>query len=610
MQKSESISRYLATLASKPGVYRYYDDNDELLYVGKARNLKARVSSYFRGEHEHPKVRALVRRIVKIDATITATEREALLLEHNLIKEHKPPYNVLLRDDKSYPYLLLTSGQFPRLVVHRGPKKAKGRYFGPYPNTKSVRKTLSLLQKIFMIRHCNDSFFKSRKRPCLQYDIKRCSAPCVAAIDEEAYADQVKRAALVLQGRDDQVIQELIKAMKTASDDLAYEKAKHYRDLVTAVQCLRTTQSAVTKQGNIDVIAMAEESLQTCLVIMMIRQGRLLGHKTFYPKIAHELDRDEMLRQFVCQTYLDQDDSDELPNDIIVSKASNDWALIEDLLYDQHHKKISISHPRRKKQQQAWLAMATENAEHALKQKLSEKNSLFAQFESLAHALKLEVIPERIECFDISHMQGEKTVGACVVCGVSGPIKKAYRRYNVTGVTPGDDYGALYDVLGRHYGKIKKNNGEMPDIILIDGGKGQLAQCEKILAEYQLTDVTVLSISKGPGRKAEFDTVHWAGRKQPLALSHDSTALHLLQFVRDEAHRFAVTGHRKQRDKRRLTSVLEQIPGIGAAKRQALLTHFGGIDGVKTASVSDLAKSPGIGPKLAQVIADALTNRD
>ncbi len=538
--------------------------------------------------------------------SITSSEQEALLLEHNLIKTHHPAYNIVMRDDKSYPYLFLSEGEFPRLVVHRGAHKAKGHYFGPYPNVASVRKVLNGLQKIFLIRHCHDAFFKSRKRPCLQYQINRCSAPCVGYIEKESYAQHVEDAAKVLAGKGNDIVNDLIKKMQLASDDLQYEKAGQYRDLLAAMQSLRSPQVAVTNQGDVDVITIESDRLQYCIVVVMVRHGYLLGHRAFFPKVGHEMASQSVLYQFMLQHYMAMDPDDNHPGLIVVDAIPKERAALVSLLSDHFNHKITIRVTGRSHVYQDWMLLAQKNVQQSLAQAISSQKSLFHRFEALAHDLQHDVIAERIDCFDISHFGGEGTVGACVSCGVNGPIKSAYRRYGVKGHTPGDDYAALKQVLTRHYKRVKRDDGVMPDIILIDGGKGQLSQMVSVCQELQLSEVTLMAIAKGPSRKAGFEIIHIAGKDKPVQLAPDSQALHLLQFVRDEAHRFAITGNRKRIDKRVVTSILEQIPGVGREKRLLLLQHFGGLQGVASATVKSLRKVPGIGPKLAQIIHDYL----
>jgi excinuclease ABC subunit C len=610
MNKKDQHQAFLRNLSSEPGVYRFYGHDDQLLYVGKAKHLNARVSSYFQSHHSQPKVNAMVAKVDRIEVTIVASEQEALLLEHTLINAHSPMYNVVMRDDASYPYLYLSKGNYPRLQVHRGARRGKGQYFGPYPDAKSVRNTLNILQKNFKIRHCSDAFFKARKRPCLQYQIGRCSAPCVGMIDSTNYLNDVAKVVNVLKGQDDQVIAQLIKKMRKASDEMAYEEAKSLRDTIAALQSLRAPQNAVTQKGDIDVVTVLSDQLHFVVLVLMIRHGQLLGHHAFFPKVPHELAGDDVLAQFILSHYRKLNQTDSHPTHIILAKPLPEHDALSQILSDHFADKIQVRASGQTRHYNDWLAIANKNAQHALEQKRSSHQSLFHRFEGLAHVLKSDIIPERIDCFDISHFQGDATIGSCVVCGQNGPMKSLYRRYGISDHTPGDDYGALKQMLTKHYRKLKQQDGDMPDVILIDGGKGQLTQIEKVCAELQLSDVILMAIAKGPSRKPGLEMLHISGQASPISLAADSPALHLLQFVRDEAHRFAITGHRKRRDKRWLTSVLEGIPGVGKAKRSALLEHFGGLQGVRKASAKSLAQIPGIGPKLASTIVDYLKKQD
>jgi excinuclease ABC subunit C len=604
------IENFLLALTKKPGVYYFYAKDKQLLYVGKAKNLKARVSSYFRGSNLQPKVNAMVRKIDHIAVTITATEKEALLLEYQLIKQHSPNYNIVMKDDKSYPYLFFSDGPFAKMIVLRGEQKAKGEYFGPYPNVASVRQTLGLLQKLFTIRHCSDSFFKARSRPCLQYQIKRCSAPCVGYIDEKSYEQDIKKAKMMLKGQDTQVVSELAQSMRQASTQQEYEKAANIRDIITAIGQVREGQSIVTSKGDVDVIVGMADGLQYCVGMLMIRQGRMLGHSAFFPKLGHEQAKDNVLSQFIIQHYLAMPATASHPYKIVVVKKFEDHLGVSALLSDHCGHDVKIIDASRNKIYGQWLSSANTNANHALSQHLSAKQSMFHRFEALTHALKRDVIFSRIDCFDISHTQGAQTIGACVVCDLDGPVKKSYRRYNIQGHTLGDDYGAMRQALLRHYKKIKTTDGILPDIILIDGGKGQLTQAQIVCDELQLADVLLIAIAKGVSRKPGQEKIYVGSKDTLINLPSDSPALHLLQFIRDEAHRFAITGHRKARDKKGISSVLEQIPGLGQVKRRALLEHLGGVVKIREASIDALCQVPGIGEMLARKIQESLTDKD
>jgi excinuclease ABC subunit C len=598
---------FLKSLTSKPGVYRLLDSRGRILYVGKARNLKKRVSSYFRPSHQlEPKTRSMVAQAASVDVTVTRTEGEALLLENNLIKEYKPRYNIVLRDDKSYPYIYVSlHEQFPRLAFHRGARKGAGRYFGPYPSAGAVRETLNLLQKLFRVRQCEDSFFRNRIRPCLQYQIQRCTAPCVGLVAPEAYAQDVRHAVMFLEGKSDEVVDDLGKRMEGASRTLAFEQAARLRDQIARLRRVQNRQYITAMGGNLDVVAAACEGGVGCVQVFFVRDGRLLGNKAYFPR--HTLDEDEasVLRAFLGQFYLSGSPDRSVPAEVLVSHPLEDEDTLAEVLSQHAQRRVSIA-SRLRGERARWIAMAVENARLAIGQRLASADNLRARFEALRTSLALDETPSRVECFDISHTQGESTVASCVVFDDEGPAKADYRRFNIEDIAPGDDYAAIHQALRRRYARLRREEGRLPDLLLIDGGKGQAHEAAKVLEELQIDQVTILGVAKGPARKAGLESLFLPGRKAPLILPPDSPALHLIQQIRDEAHRFAITGHRRRRASTRRTSVLEEIPGIGARRRQRLLRRFGGLQGVARAGVEDLAGVEGISNQLARKIYDAL----
>lgn len=594
---------FLKTLTIKPGVYRMLNKDRKVIYVGKAKNLKKRVSSYFNRSNQTPKTQVMVSHIADIEIAITHTENEALILESNLIKSLKPQYNVTYRDDKSYPYIYLSSQQtFPRLSYHRGARKAKGRYFGPYPSAGAVRESLNLLQKIFPVRQCEDSFFKNRSRPCLQYQIKRCSAPCVGLIEKEAYADIVRLAVLFLEGKNSQVIDELVHKMEQASAALEFEKAAVIRDQIAALRKVQEKQYITGESDNdLDVIVAIIRGGVASIQVFNVRGGMNLGNKAYFPKLSDHTSTDEVLSAFIAQYYIGKSGVRLLPTEILVNElpADNEW--LEDVLSEQANKKIKIT-AKTRGDRSRWVKLALANAEIALDTHIAGKANMLNRFETLQEVLNLDAVPQRIECFDISHTMGEATVASCVVCDPSGAVKSDYRRFNIEGITGGDDYAAMTQALTRRYRKIKEGEAKLPDILLIDGGKGQLTQAENVLEELQISGVMLIGVSKGPDRRAGLELLHISGQAQPLKLPANSPALHLIQFVRDESHRFAITGHRNRRAKKRTESPLEEIPGLGPKRRQQLLKQFGGLQGISRAGVEDLANVKGISTELAEKI--------
>jgi excinuclease ABC subunit C len=592
---------FLKTLTTRPGVYRMLDHDGTILYVGKAGDLKKRVTSYFRKSGLSVKTRLLVEQIVDIEVTVTRTEAEALLLESNLIKQHRPRYNILLRDDKSYPYIYLSSEQdFPRLCLHRGARRRKGRYFGPYPSALSVRDSLHLLQKLFRVRQCEDSFFANRSRPCLQYQIKRCAAPCVGLIDQTQYAADVERTVMFLEGRSSEVIDGLVAEMESAAAAREYEQAAVCRDLIASLSRVQEKQYISNQGGDVDIVACLTEKGSACVQVFYIRGGRNLGNAVFFPKVPLETSAADVLSAFLPQYYLGKD----VPGEVLLSHALEDDEVLSKVLGEHAGHRVRVRANVRGDRAQ-WVRMALSNAELALATHINTRKGFSGRLQSLTEALGLDEVPERIECFDISHTSGESTVASCVVFGLEGPLKSDYRRFNIRDIQPGDDYGAMEQALTRRYTRLKKGEGKLPDILFIDGGKGQVSSACKALEELQVTDVRIIGVAKGPGRKPGLETLYIPGRSTAVTLLADSPALHLIQQVRDEAHRFAITGHRQRRARTRSTSPLEHIPGVGPKRRQQLLQQLGGLREVARAGVDELARIKGINRRLAQQIYDA-----
>ena len=609
------LEAFLTDLTTRPGVYRMIDANDIVIYIGKAKNLKNRVSSYFRKSGQTPKTTVMVSQIAQIEIVITHTESEALLLENNLIKTLKPRYNILLRDDKSYPYIFLSDkDNFPRLAFHRGARNKKGRYFGPYPNGHSVKSSLNLLQKLFPVRQCEDSFYKNRSRACLQYQIKRCKAPCVDLVSKEEYAEDVRHTVLFLEGKSNQVIDELVAGMEKAAQNLEYEKAATHRDQIAGLRRLQEKQYVSNEKGDLDIIAIEYQQGVACIQLFFVRDGLNLGNKSFFPKNAQHQSISELLSAFIAQFYISASRSDRfVPATILVSHPFDDRQIIESILHEQSGHKVEIRDKVRGERAR-WLQMAQTNAQTALMSRLSNRASVLKRFEDLQDVLKMDSMPERLECFDISHSSGEATVASCVVFDQSGPLKSAYRRFNIDNITPGDDYAAMHQALTRRYlrfskvgsqkGESKKGDYKLPDLLVIDGGKGQVKQAREVMQALQISSVKIIGITKGEGRKAELDTLLLSETNEKVILPSNSRAMHLIQHIRDEAHRFAITGHKNRRAKTRKTSQLEKISGLGPKRRQQLLKQFGGLQEVTRAGVEDLAKISGISKLLAQKIYD------
>ncbi len=596
---------FLKSVTRRPGVYIMYADDESVLYVGKAKNLRSRLSSYFRATGLTTKTMALVSRIANIQVTVTATETEALLLEQNLIKQYRPPYNILLKDDKAYPYICVSSHDSPRLSLHRGKRSAQHRYYGPYPSASAVRESLSLLQKVFKVRQCEDSYFSNRSRPCLQYQINRCSAPCVNKISPEAYQADVRRAELFLSGKSSEVVAELADKMEQAAADLAYEKAAELRDQISYLQHVQASQFIEGESGDLDIIAAASDQGSHCVQLLFVRQGRVLGSRSYFPSVKLEAGDDELISAFIAQHYLSGSSVADWPKELIVSSEPSDIDSLQAALAQAAGRNLSIS-ARVRGHRSRWLALALTAADQNLKNRLATRSHYGKRLEALQEALELPESPERMECFDISHSSGEATVASCVVFDRGGPSKAEYRRFNIKGVTGGDDYGAMKQALERRYRRVGSGEVKAPNILFIDGGKGQLAMAKEVLESLQIQDVLMVGVAKGSDRKAGLEVLIRGDSGREMRLPSNSPALHLIQHIRDESHRFAIGGHKQQRDKARKQSTLESIPGVGAKRRRELLRHFGGLQGIKAAHLDDLRRVPGISEKLAQVIYDTL----
>ncbi|MEH8031917.1 excinuclease ABC subunit UvrC [Gallibacterium anatis] len=600
--------KFLADVSENPGVYRMYDRNNTVIYVGKAKNLKKRLSSYFRKNVNSKKTEALVASIDHIDTTITHSETEALLLEHNFIKQYQPRYNVLLRDDKSYPYILLTHERHPRITSYRGAKKIAGEYFGPYPHSSAVRETLSLMQKLFPIRQCENSVYNNRSRPCLQYQIKRCLAPCVAGyVTDEEYQQQVELARLFLQGKDQQVVTHLIEKMEQASNRLDFEAAARYRDQIQAVRSVMEKQFVSNDRlDDIDIIAIAYKSGLACVQVLFIRHGKILGNRSYFPKIPANTQIAEVIETFLGQFYLQAHQGRSIPDSIVIDHSLAGKEMLQTLLSEQAGRQVQIQ-DKVKGEKNRYLQLAQTNASVALTTQLKQQGRIEERYQALQQLLHMDRI-QRMECFDISHTMGENTIASCVVFGSEGPLKSDYRRFNIEG-THGDDYAAMEQALKKRYDKdltVEK----IPDIIFIDGGKGQL---NRALAVFDNLNVSwnkhkplLIGVAKGVDRKAGLETLLIGNSEREIHLEPDNLALHLIQHIRDESHNHAISGHRKKRQKAFIQSGLESIEGVGAKRRQALLKYLGGLQGVRAATIDELASVPGISRSLAEKIFETL----
>ena len=589
---------FVRTLTTSPGVYRMFDAGGEPLYVGKAGSLKKRVGSYFLKPRMEPRIAAMVAQIARIDVTLTRTEAEALLLEAQLIKSLKPRYNILLRDDKSYPYIFLSGNEdYPRMAFHRGAKSGKGEYFGPYPSAYAVRESLNLMQKLFLVRQCEDSYFRNRSRPCLQYQIKRCSAPCVGLIAPTQYQDSVRHATMFLQGRSSAVIDELGSGMERASTALEFEQAARLRDQIATLTRLQAQNYVQGASADLDVLACCIEGGLACVSVLYFRNGVSLGSRDFFPRLPMQASTGAVLASFIAQYYLDKP----VPRELILSDVPDDAAVLADMLTVQADHAVELKTNVRADRAR-FVDLARKNALAALTARLASNQTMRERFEALRDLLELGETPKRLECFDISHTMGEATVASCVVYGPEGAEKSLYRRFNISGIEPGDDYAAMHQALERRYKRLQAGEGMLPDILLIDGGKGQVAQALDVLADLGVSGVLVVGVAKGTERRAGHETLIRGDNGKTLWPGPESLALHLIQSVRDEAHRFAITGHRQRREKAREKSRLEEIAGIGAKRRTALLKHFGGINGVASAGIEELAKVKGVSRDLAATI--------
>lgn len=589
---------FLKTLTKKPGVYRMIDASDDVLYVGKARNLKSRVTSYFRASGLQAKTMAMVAKISRIEVTMTRSETEALLLEQSLIKSLRPPYNVVLRDDKSYPYIHLTGhAEYPRLTFHRGTRSRQGKYFGPFPSAYAVRDSLNILQKVFQLRNCDDSYFKNRSRPCLQYQIQRCTAPCVGHISPQDYQRDVDLAVMFLEGKSKDVLDQFKAQMHDAANAQEYEKAARTRDQIAHLRKVQESQYVHGSGGDVDIFALAESAGVTCIQGLFVRGGRMLGQRMYFPRNELQLEPGPLLEAFLSQYYLAQ--TRDIPQVVVTSHKGEDTQVLADATSERSGRRVQwVSQVRG--QRARWLQLARENTSMSLQSYLADRRNMFARFVDLQESLELDEMPTRLECFDISHTMGEATVASCVVFNTDGPLKSDYRRFNIEGVTPGDDYGAMEQALTRRYRRLQSGEAALPDLLVIDGGPGQLNRAMAVLGELGVEGVNVLGIAKGPDRRVGLERFFLNGTE--VGINGSSSAAHLLQHIRDESHRFAITGHRQRRGKKRRESELEGIPGIGPKRRRALLTHFGGLAGIKGASVDELAKVEGVSQQLASEI--------
>lgn len=601
-------AEFLRNVTTLPGVYQMYAVDQKLLYVGKAKNLKKRLTSYFDSSEKSNKTRSMMQSVMDVKVTIAQSESEALLLECNLIKEHRPKYNILMRDDKSYPYILLSKHAYPRLDSYRGIRHKKADFYGPFPSASAVKQTLKLIQKLFKLRQCRDSFFKLRERPCLQYQINRCSAPCVKKISESDYQADVEQARLLLQGKSEEVLNALMKKMDIAAQTMAYEQAASYRDMIAKLRHIQSVQHVSQEKGCYDIFAMISAEQVVCVAMLIVRHGQVVASQCFSPRCPQDASHDEIMSGFLEQYYLQSFQQNwiyGMPEEVICSEALLESTWLEDFLKQASGKIIRIKTQVRGARSE-WLAMALKTAEENSQHWALSKQKNNTQREALRQMLSLAEAPQRIECFDISHMQGEAIVGSCVVFNSEGALKQDYRRFTITDITPGDDYAAMRQVLQRRYTRRLKEESVLPDLIIIDGGWGQVNIASEVLQEIACHEVTLIGISKGPERRAGHEKILIAQSKKELAFEMNHPGFLLLQQIRDEAHRFAVAGHQMARKKKRVTSVLENIPGIGAKRRRDLLRHFGGLQALQQAGQKDIEKVPGISGGLAKIIFDNL----
>jgi excinuclease ABC subunit C len=601
----QNIKVFLQNVTTHPGIYQMLGENGVILYIGKARNLKKRLTSYFSGRQQDTKTLALLRHVEDIQVTITHSESEALLLECNLIKKYQPHYNVLFRDDKSFPYILITNeSPYPAIDFYRGNKKNAGRYFGPYPDAAAVRDTIHLLQKIFGLRTAKDRYDPKRIRPCMQYQIGMCSGACVGIISPDDYEQDVHHAILFLQGKNNQVLEELNAQMERAAQHLKYELAGTLRDRIAKIRRIQARQYISSSHGDVDVIGYAMNG-KACIQLLLIRGGRVLGSRAYFPIIPLHSTKEDILSSFIMQHYLAADkEKDIIPKHIIIDADLPERQLLLKVLITRASHSVKLSHQVRGERKK-WLEIANTSAKQSLTSQILSQAHMKERLLALQKTLSLSKTPVRIECFDISHTMGESTVASCVVFNSEGPVKSDYRRFNIKDITPGDDAAAMHQAIQRRYHRLQLENALLPDILLIDGGPVQLKMAERVMQALNVPGVMLIGVAKGITRKPGLETLHMTGHK-PMHLDSDSLALHLIQQIRDEAHRFAITGHRKQRDKKRHTSILESIPGIGAKRRREILRYFGGIQAITRASLEEIANVPGISESLAKKIFNAL----
>lgn len=595
---------FLKNLTSRPGVYRMYDKQRDVIYVGKAKNLKKRVSSYFRKNVDHAKTRALVRQINDIDVTVVNSETEAFLLENNFIKKYKPRYNVVLRDDKSYPFISLTHHKHPKLGFHRGTKKDNADYFGPYPSAWSVRESLRSMQRIFPVRQCDDSYYKARSRPCLQYQMQRCSAPCVKGyVSDDEYSESVEMVKLFLSGKNQKVIQSLVEKMESASSKLNFEAAARYRDQINALRKIQEKQFVAGTQDDMDIFGFAYKGNMACVQVMFIRDNQMLGSKSYFPKVPATASEEEIFQSFFLQFYLAKNKA--IPKQVVLPKQLEDEAAVLTVLRQEAGHTVQLYKGARDEKRR-YLQLANTNAQNALDTQYAAQKSVHARYLVLEDVFELGTPIQRMECFDISHTSGQQTVASCVVFNREGPLKSDYRKFNIEDITPGDDYAAMAQVLSRRY-KKPSADVKVPDVLFIDGGKGQLSQAEAHFEDWpEEYKPLIIGVAKGTSRKPGLETLITGYTHETVNLDSHSPGLHLIQHIRDESHRFAITSHRQRRQKAKRTSTLEGIDGVGAKRRQALLKYMGGLQGLKKASIEEIAKVPGISAQLAEMIYEHL----
>ena len=605
--QSFDVAAFMQTVTNRPGVYRMINAQNEIIYVGKASNLRNRLSSYFQKTLDNRKTQALVSHIASVQTTVTASAAEALLLEQNLIKEHRPRYNVVLRDDKSYPYVYISiTTEFPRVSYQRGARKAPGKYIGPYPSASSVKRSLKLVQKLFRVRQCEDSYFSNRSRPCLQYQIKRCTAPCVGKISSEDYKRDVDMTIRILEGKSHEVVEELAAHMESASEALEFEKAARLRDQIGNLKAVSDLSSDMRDDNDADYVAAMTRGGQSCVQVFFVRNGINLGNKAFYPATPHGSSSPEILNAFIAQFYLQHD----IPRDIICSEPVEDKQLLQQVFTERAGRQVSIIHKVRGERAKL-QTLAVTNAEIGLATRLASRSGMAARLEALRELVELDDAPRRMECFDISHTLGEATVASCVVFNAEGPLKSDYRRFNIDNITAGDDYAAMRQALSRRFTRMLKEQKDLPDILFIDGGKGQLRVAREVMTDLQIDTIQLIGVSKGPDRRPGDETLLLCSNQtdngqEQKQLTSDSPALLLIQQIRDEAHRFAITAHRGKRAKKRQKSVLEDIKGLGPKRRRQLLTHFGGLQRLQKAGIEDISAVPGISHDLASKVYDAL----